>query len=143
MSEELPELGYISDEKCMTPFIEEFIRYLAKDEIKGSKCRTCGRKYFPPREHCQCQSSEGMEWFDVERTGKLLTFSFLDEFGMPPASMANRVPYVVAVAELEEGLNVLCHLTGIADLPEVGMPVKLSIQTLDNGERITYRLIPA
>jgi uncharacterized OB-fold protein len=143
MSEALPSLGYVTDEKCMTPFIEEFVRYLARDEIKGTMCKSCGKKYFPPRDRCQCQSKEGMEWIDVARSGKLLTFSFIDEYGMPPASMQNRVPYVVAVAGLDDGLRILCHLTGIADLPQVGMPVKLTIQVLDDGARITYRLVPA
>ena len=40
----------------------EFVEYLEKGELRGTKCRSCGRVFFPPRADCSFCLSDDMEF---------------------------------------------------------------------------------
>ena len=55
--------------------INDFVDYLEKGQVVGTKCKDCGLSFFPARADCyQCLSSN-MEWFEVFGTGKLVSYS--------------------------------------------------------------------
>ena len=112
--------------------VNDFIDYLEKGEIRGTRCRGCGLVFFPPRADChQCLSSE-MQWFPVEGTGNLLTFSRLQ---YAPTGFGEDLPYCIAV--LDYGTyKVFGRIAPDVseDELQVGMPMQAVVNTLPNGQ---------
>jgi uncharacterized OB-fold protein len=110
----------------------DFIDYLEKGTVAGTRCKVCGLVFFPPRSDCyQCLSSN-MEWFEVSGTGKLVTFSKLE---YAPIGFQEDVPYSIALLDYGD-YKVFGRID--RNLPEdeikVGMVMKTVANTLPNGQ---------
>jgi len=110
----------------------DFIDYLEKGAVAGTRCKVCGLVFFPPRSDCyQCLSSN-MEWFEVSGTGKLVTFSKLE---YAPIGFQEDVPYCIALLDYGD-YKVFGRID--QNLPEddikVGMVMKTVANTLPNGQ---------
>jgi len=131
------KFGYVSwlpETELMSRFIEE----LKNNKLVGTRCKKCTSKYLPPRAHCKCGSSE-MEWFEAARQGKILTYTLVT---FPPESMSKYAPYIVAVAELEDGSRLLAQLTGVTPKSlRVGMKVQVVSHQVSE-DRIVYKFKP-
>lgn len=118
----------------------DFIDYLEKGQIAGTRCKDCGRIFFPPRVDCfQCLDSH-MEWHEVTGSGKLVSFSKL-EYG--PAGFQADVPYCIALLDYGE-FKVFGRIgkeVPDADLA-VGMPMKTIANQLPNGQ-LNYVFVKA
>ena len=79
--------------------VNDFIDYLEKGQIMGTKCRKCGRLFFPPRADCYHSLASDMEWFEVTGAGKLLTYSTLR---YAPTGFTEELPYTIAVVDYGE-----------------------------------------
>jgi uncharacterized OB-fold protein len=113
----------------------DFIDYLEKGQVAGSRCKDCGHVFFPPRADCyQCLSSN-MEWFDVSGEGKLVTFSRLE---YAPVGFEADLPYCIALADYGN-FKVFGRMA--PDIPEneikPEMAVAAVVRTLSNGQ-LTY-----
>ena len=61
----------------------------------------------------------------------------------PPESMTRYAPYIVAVAELDDGSRLLAHITGVTPKTlKVGMRVQV-ISHKVTEDRIVYKFKPA
>ncbi len=131
------KFGYVSW-LAETDLVRKFIEELRSEKLKGTICQKCGEKYLPPRAHCKCGSTD-IEWFEAPRYGRIIAFSIIN---FAPASMAKFTPYIIAVAELEDGLRIPGHLTGVTpkDL-KVGLSIQVAFQKL-NEDRIVYKFKP-
>ncbi|HMK35588.1 MAG TPA: zinc ribbon domain-containing protein, partial [Desulfomonilaceae bacterium] len=54
---------------------EEFVEFLKKNELRGTACKHCGAKFFPPRSDCDTCLASDMEWFPIAGEGTLVTFT--------------------------------------------------------------------
>ncbi|KPV65053.1 MAG: hypothetical protein AOA65_0556 [Candidatus Bathyarchaeota archaeon BA1] len=131
------KFGYVSwlpETELMAKFTEE----LKNNKLMGARCKRCGAKHLPPRAHCKCGSDE-MEWFEAPRQGKILTYTLVT---YPPESMSKYAPYIVAVAELEDGSRLLAQLTGVTPKSlRAGMPIQVVSHQVSE-DRITYKFKP-
>jgi uncharacterized OB-fold protein len=110
----------------------DFVSQLEQGKIMGTKCKTCGLQFFPPRADCyQCLSSD-IEWFEVSGNGKLMAFSKL-KYG--PVGFEDDLPYCIAVLDYG-GYKVFGRIDkGIEDSEiKIGMNMKTSVNTLPNGQ---------
>jgi len=104
----------------------------------GTRCTKCNTKYLPPRQHCKCGSHE-TEWYEAPTKGKLFTYTMVT---YPPDSMAKYAPYIVAVAELEDGTRLLAQITGVTPTTlKVGLPIQIVPHQIAE-DRITYKFKP-
>lgn len=91
------------------------------------ECRACRRPYFYPRAHCpRCQSTDTV-WREASGRGTVYTFTVVLQNDLPP--FRDRVPYVVAIVELEEGVRMTSNIEGCP--PEevrCGMPVVVAFR---------------
>jgi uncharacterized OB-fold protein len=127
-------LGYASD-KAVTPFLADWLKNLEQEKLMMSKCTSCGTEFLPPRQHCQkCLSLCELTEFS-EREAKLFSFVIVD-FG--PESVSDKAPYVVAIGEFPSGLRLTAHITNLMSPPEVGMPLKLAFEKVDD-KKISYK----
>jgi hypothetical protein len=129
--EKFGKVGYIFETK-----VADFVDYLEKGKIMATRCRKCGRLYFPPRADCPNDLSEDMRWEELSGKCKLLTYTTAY---FAPTGFQEDVPYVLALAQCKEGVKVYARLS--KDLDEdkiqIGMNLKLVPVKLPNG-KVTY-----
>ncbi|MEM0313473.1 MAG: Zn-ribbon domain-containing OB-fold protein [Candidatus Bathyarchaeia archaeon] len=127
------KVSYVSETK-----VADFVKYLEDGKIMATRCKRCGKLYFPPRADCPNDLSEDMVWESLSGKCRLLTYTTLF---FAPTGFEDDVPYTLAVAELEEGGRVYTRLS--RDIKEdeikVGMELKLVPIKLPNG-KLSYEL---
>ncbi len=117
----------------------KFWEGLKEGKIYATKCKKCGRLYFPPVADCaECYSSD-MEWIELSGEGEIETFTHVI---VKPASFQDEPPYTVAIARLKEGVRALAWLTDVKKKDvKVGLKVKLVGKVTPEG-RLTYEFKP-
>ena len=113
----------------------DFISYLEAGKVMATRCKKCGRSYFPPRMDCPTCLSSDVEWFEVKGKGKLLTYTKVN-YG--PSGFEADAPYTLALGEFG-GVRILGRLSrdiGEKDI-EVGMSLTVSPVKLPDN-RIAY-----
>ena len=65
------------------------------------RCNACDRAHFYPRPFCPHCWSDDVEWEQASGRATLYTYSIVHRNDLPPFN--ERVPYVAAVVDLEEG----------------------------------------
>ena len=74
-------------------------------------CNACGHDYFYPRPFCPACWSDDVAWKEASGRGTLYTYSVVHANDLPPFN--ERVPYVAAVVQLEEGPRVMTNVEGV------------------------------
>ncbi len=115
--------------------VNDFIGYLEKGKLMGTKCKKCGRRFFPPRAHCYQSLANDMEWFEVTGKGKLVSYSTLQ---YAPTGFTEDLPYTVALLDYGD-YKVFGRID--RSVPEaelsVGMEMKAVAGRTSNGQ-LTY-----
>ncbi|UCE56072.1 MAG: Zn-ribbon domain-containing OB-fold protein [Desulfobacterales bacterium] len=110
----------------------DFIDYLEKGKVMGTRCKGCGLIFFPPRADCHQCLAGNMEWSEITGTGKLVTYSKLE---FAPIGFQEDVPYCIALLDYGD-YKVFGRIAD--DLSEqdieVGMQMKTAVNTLPNGQ---------
>lgn len=114
----------------------------AAGEMLLQACRSCGAYQFYPR--LACRECGGVpEWRKASGRGIVHTFTVIHQNGS--RAFRERVPYVVAMVELEEGPRMMSNVVDC--LPEevhIGMPVVVCFVTVEEGVAIPqFRPRPA
>ncbi|UCC40870.1 MAG: Zn-ribbon domain-containing OB-fold protein [Candidatus Aminicenantes bacterium] len=112
--------------------VNDFIDYLEEGKVKGTKCKSCGLIFFPPRADCfKCLSSE-VEWFETSGIGRLVSYSKLE---YAPSGFGDDLPYSIAVLDYGD-YKIFGRLA--SDVPEdeiqLGMEMKTVVNELPNGQ---------
>jgi uncharacterized OB-fold protein len=96
----------------------------AKDErLLIKRCNACGEYHFYPRPFCPHCWSEDVEWFEASGRATLYTWSVVHRNDLPP--FGDRIPYVAAIAELEEGPRMMTNVVDCEfDALEMGMALE-------------------
>ena len=127
------KISYISETK-----VADFVKYLEQGKIMATRCNRCGKLYFPPRADCPDDLSTDMTWEQLSGRCKLVTYTTAY---FAPTGFENDLPYTIALAQCEEGVNVYALLS--KDIKEneiqISMALRLTPLQLPNG-RITYEL---
>jgi len=110
----------------------DFIDYLEKGRVMGTRCKDCGATFFPPRSDCSTCLKNNMEWFEVAGAGRLVSFSEL-KYG--PVGFEGDLPYTIALVDYGDYKVFGRIAKGIRyeDL-RVGMELKAVSNTLPNGQ---------
>ena len=86
----------------------------AREELLIRRCTSCGKHHFPPRFLCPTCWSEDLEWTKSSGQGVVYTVTVMHRAPMP--MFATRVPYVVALVDLDEGPRMMANIVGEAAL---------------------------
>jgi uncharacterized OB-fold protein len=91
------------------------------------RCGDCGRAHFYPRPFCPFCWSEAVDWEEASGRGTLYTYSVVHVNDLPP--FPERVPYVAAIVDLEEGPRVMTNIVGCDhDALRSGMAVEVQFE---------------
>ena len=91
------------------------------------RCRGCGEAFFYPRSFCPSCWSEDVEWEEASGRATLYTWSVVHRNDLPP--FPDRVPYVAAVVDLDEGPRMMTNVEGCSfDELAVGMALQVDFR---------------
>lgn len=116
----------------------DFVGYLKEGKVMGTKCRDCGKKYFPPRADCPSCLGGQMQWFEVKVAGRLITFTNLK---YAPAGFESDLPYKIAVVDFGD-YKIFGRISGQVpdDEIKIGMQLRVKSVPLPEG-KITYEFV--
>lgn len=104
-------------------------------------CGSCEQPIFYPREVCPaCLSAESLTWRESSGRGAVYAASVQHRPANP--TMAERVPYVVALVELDAGqegatVRVMSNVVGCnPSTVSIGLPVSLTWEPLSDGRNL-------
>jgi uncharacterized protein len=93
------------------------------------RCRACARHQFYPRRFCTACLSDQLEWVTACGRAHIYTYTVCHVAAHP--AFESRVPYAMAMVELEEGVRLLA---GIVDTPldklAIGAPLELRFERI-------------
>lgn len=91
------------------------------------RCRACGEPHWYPRPFCPRCWSEDVAWEEASGLGTLYTWSIVRRNDLPP--FGERVPYITAVVDLDEGPRMLSNLVDVEESDvRIGMRLRVSWQ---------------
>jgi len=99
------------------------------------RCNACGQLHFMPRHLCPSCWSDNLEWIDASGSGRVHSFSVIRRASDP--AFASRVPYVIALVELDEGPRMMANILGEDALSvAVGDAVQVAFEDRGDGSLI-------
>ena len=111
----------------------EFLERIKADDLPGLKCLDCSGFIIPPNAVCSDCGSSRLEIHSFSKNGTLRTFTIIR---VGPSGF--QVPYIVALAELEEGPWVLGNLIDVpaekADMTLIGKAVSVGYRLIENKD---------
>ncbi len=106
--------------------------------LLGSRCRSCGERFFPRREVCAKCLHVGTDDVQLGPRGSLYTWTYV-HFPLFASRRAETGGYGVGQVDLPEGPRVQAVLSGGPDDFRIGMDMELELETLrenDEGQEI-------
>ncbi len=92
-------------------------RFEARYRLVGNKCEECDTIYFPPRSICpKCRRKGDLKKYRLRGKGRIHSYTIIHA---PPAGFEKRVPYCIAIIELDEGPKITGEVVG--DLKSIGI----------------------
>lgn len=114
-----------------------------RHELLLQQCDSCQRFRFYPRSLCPYCFSEKFEWRKSAGLGSVYSFTVIHRAPFP--AFREKVPYVLALIELSEGVRMMTNIVGCdPSTVEIGMPVEVTFE--DVTEEITlpqFKPLPA
>ncbi len=98
-------------------------------ELWLRRCNDCQKAYFYPRDICPHCFSRNVTWVKASGRGTVYTYAIVHR--PPTPAFRDKVPYVVALVELEEGPRMPTNLVGVEPDPakiKIGMPVVVDFE---------------
>lgn len=112
---DLPEPG---------PLLRAYRDALAAGRLIFQRCRACGNAWLPPRDACPACLAPEPAWEDASGRGTLVSWVVYHRAYHP--AFSDRLPYNVAVVELEEGPRVITNIIDVEG--GVGLALDLPVE---------------
>jgi uncharacterized OB-fold protein len=115
----------------------------ARRELVLPLCTACGEFFFYPRTLCPGCGSRAIEWRPVSGRGRLHAFCIHHHSPLP--AFRDKVPFVTALVELDEGPRMMSLLSGVEPDPAAircEMPLRVDFAEGDDG-RLLPVFVPA
>lgn len=121
------------------PDTEPFWTAAQRGRLQLQRCRSCRRSYHYPRARCPGCWSADTEWVVAAGTGTIWTYTVVRQNLARP--FRDRVPYVLAVIELDEGPRMLATVHAEPGDVSVGQTVSVDYLTEADGTAVpVFRL---
>lgn len=123
----------------ITPLSEPYWQGLANGTLLFQKCSDCGYSWLPPRDECPHCLSSSWAWTPSLGRGRIISW-VIYRTAMHPA-FAERIPYNVAIVELDEGPRLITNVLADESDLAIELPVVLSISDHADPPLATFKLI--
>jgi uncharacterized OB-fold protein len=109
---------------------------LAQGELRVQRCNSCSKAVFYPRALCPHCFSSQLSWIVASGKGTIYSYTVAHQAFGP---FAADVPFIVIIAELEEGVRMMSRLL---DAPRervmVGAAVKVTFEKVEEDLTLPY-----
>ena len=93
----------------------------------AAKCDNCGNLLLPPKPMCTNCFSTDLKWTEIEKRGKLLTYTIIH---VAPTQFQSIIPYTIGIVELGSGLKLPGMIRDVEPQEiEVGMELEVDFDT--------------
>ncbi len=113
-----------------SPVSRPFWDACARHELVLQRCAECSAAVFYPRAVCPVCGSSRLHW--VPATGSGTLYSYTVARRATHRRLADRVPYVIAIVELDEGPRLTSTVVG-TDPGELAIGSRLRVDFEDDG----------
>lgn len=103
--------------------------------LEGTKCKNCGKVFFPPRSICpDCRRVGNVEKHQLERKGKIVSYTRVH---VPQEDFEEETPYTIAIIKLEEGPKIVGQITEANEEEiEIGKEVEATFRNIgEDGDK--------
>lgn len=112
---------------------EAYWRGAREGRLLLQSCRNCGAVQFPPRGQCARCWEADLEWTEASGEGAVESFTVVSR--APTPSFRDRVPYVVASVQLQEGVRMITNVIGDDALAvQIGDRVRVAFEANAEGD---------
>jgi uncharacterized OB-fold protein len=104
-----------------------------KYNLLGTRCNTCKKVYFPPKDFCpECRRKGRIEKFRFSGRGKIISYTIIR---VPPDGFERFTPYAVAIIELDEGTRISGQIVDKIEQVDIGKRVETVFRRIsEDGE---------
>jgi uncharacterized protein len=120
-----------------SPDAVPFWKALGEHRLVVPRCGACNRAFFYPRVLCPHCGSRDVYWVEASGRGTVYSFCVVHHSSVP--GLADAVPFVTGLVDLEEGPRVMAYLRGFPDDPEqiaCGTPVQVAFVDVPEGQTL-------
>lgn len=118
-----------------------FWQGLQRGVLCYQRCRACGHAWLPARSECPGCLAADSDWVPASGGARLISWVVYHVAYHP--AFEKRLPYHVAVVELDEGPRLISNLVGLADAAPLCIDQRLRLRIEDEGGRAVPRFAPA
>ena len=113
----------------------------AEGRLVAQRCDACRAFRHYPQERCPACHAPDYAWAALSGRGEVHSFTVTHRAFHP--AWADRVPYVIATIELEEGVRMVTDLRDVPDGgPEIGQRVEVDFEELEGfGPTPFFRVV--
>lgn len=109
---------------------ERFWRGLESGKIFATRCKKCGKTYFPPQADCPDDFSSEMEWVELPQEGIVETYT---KVYARPQGFEEFEPYTIAIVNVGN-VKIMCWVEGQSEI-HIGEKVSITTKKI-NGRYI-------
>lgn len=111
---------------------KDFYEGLKQGKLLGLKCNNCGGWTCPPKINCSQCTGMDLEVKELSGKGEIKTFTVIR---VAPEGMETEAPYIVAMAEMEEGPWLTGNIIGVD-------PEKVNMDIIGSKVKVGHKTIP-
>jgi uncharacterized OB-fold protein len=120
--EKFGSVSFTSETKAV-----EFLKFLEEGKMMTTKCRKCGKIYFPPKMDCSVCGASEVDWIEIDELGELVAYSTV-MYG--PTGFENDVPYTIAVIRFPSGVQVFGRINKDVAVDNIKVGMKLKVVSI-------------
>lgn len=106
----------------------------ARHRLLFQRCSRCGTHIFPPRDACpgpDCLAVRAMEWVESRVRGAIYSFTVVHQAA--DRRFAERVPYVLALIDMDEHFRLWTNITNVPP-EDLRIGQRVEVEWYDLGE---------
>ena len=102
------------------------------------RCSTCSHVEFYPKKYCSHCLNDSLEWFEASGLGTIHTFTVIHR--APSKEFAEKVPYVVALIDVDEGARLMANVLSPIEEVKVGSRVEVIFEEKEDKVLPQFKL---
>lgn len=117
-----------------SPFAAPYWEGARRGELLLQRCDACGEAWHPPMPSCPHCRSSAVSW--VPASGRGIVYSYTIARHPAHPDFADRIPYVAAIVELEEGPRMVANVIG-CDVEDVAIDMPVAVTFVPVTDDVT------
>lgn len=116
-----------------THYSKPFWEAAARRKLLVQVCEDCNKAIMYPKRYCPHCLSDNLGWREASGRGSVYSYTVQERGG--PSGFEDRVPYVVAIIALEEGVQMMSNIVGQGAVEVAcGDPVEVDFEPVEGTD---------